>query len=358
MSNNLEHLKEMISLPGLSGYEAPIRTVIEKAWEPLTDKLEVSKLGSLHGLKRGSGKEPRHNVMVATHMDAIGLIVTRIHDGFLYITQIGGIDHRVLPGQEVTVHGTEDLPGIIIQPPAHTLPPEAQSGPVPLQYLLVDTGLTPRQVENKVKIGDLVSFATQPIEFKGNYLAGHTIDNRSSVAALTSCLEQLGKRVHSWDVWAVATSQEEETLGGALTSGFALRPTIGIVIDVTHAKSPGASDYRTCEMNKGPSLDWGPNTHPKLFRELKSLAMELEIPFQDAVYPRYSGTDAMGLQVVAEGIPNVVISIPLRYMHTPVELVQVKDIDRTARLVAEFISSLDENFAEKLEWDQEESGQS
>ncbi|MEJ2267061.1 MAG: hypothetical protein P8X95_26750, partial [Anaerolineales bacterium] len=222
MTELLPFLKSLISAPGLSGHEDPIRSLVEEAWRPLTDELSHSRLGSLHGLKRGGAPEPRSSILLAAHMDAIGLMVTSIAGGFLRLTEIGGLDARVLPGQLVTVHGREDFPGVIVQPPSHLLPKEVGSGPVGLKYLLADTGLRERQVKRLVRVGDLVSFAQQPLELQGETLAGHSLDNRASVAALTECLQELQSRTHSWDVWAVATSQEEETLGGARTSAFEL----------------------------------------------------------------------------------------------------------------------------------------
>ncbi len=358
MTELLQHLKTMIAAAGLSGHEAPIRAIIEEAWKPLTDELSVSRLGSLHALKRGVGKAPRPSVLVATHMDAIGMMVTKVQDGYLYLDEIGGIDPRVLPGQLVTVHGREDLPGVVVQPPAHALPEQYATNPVPLAHLMVDAGLTARQVEKLVRPGDLVSFASEPIEFDGNHLAGHSLDNRASVAALTEALRILQNRKHSWDVWAVATVQEEETLGGALTSGYQLRPDVAVVIDVTHAKSPGAPGHLTYAMDKGPTLDWGPNTHPKMYQSFKDLAKKLEIPWQESIYSRSSGTDAILLQVAGEGIPTGILSIPLRYMHTPVEMLQVRDIERTARLLAEFIAALDDKFMETLKLDEEKESES
>jgi endoglucanase len=352
MTDIKDLLKDLITAPGLSGYEEPVREIIEEAWKPITDELSVSKLGNLYGFRRGVGEEPRKSVLIATHMDAIGLMVTHVRDGLLRVDEIGGIDYRILPGQMVTVHTQgEDLPAIVVQAPAHTLPVTAQSGPVPLKYLWVDTGLTPRQVANKVSIGDLVSFATEPIEFEGDCLCGHSLDNRASVAALTEALKLMNRRRQAWDVWAVATAQEEVTMGGAFTSGYQLRPNVAVVVDVTHAKGPGAPDHLSYEMNKGPALGWGPNTHPKLFEAFEDMAKELEVPYQREVYQRSSGTDAWMLQVAAEGIPTMLISIPLRYMHTPVELLHVKDISRTARLLAEFITILDDEFMDKLNWE-------
>jgi putative aminopeptidase FrvX len=348
MTDYLPFLKELITAPGLSGHEGPVKKLIEDAWEPITDELHTSRLGSLHGLLKGNLPEPRPGILLATHMDAIGLMVTGISDGFLRITEVGGIDPRVLPGQLVTVHAKEELPGVIIQPPAYLLPPDAGSGPVPLEYLLVDTGLLPREVTRKVRVGDLVSFAQEPIELGGQIVAGHTLDNRASVTALTYCLDELKNRTHAWDVWAVATSQEEETLGGAFTSAHYLDPALAVAIDVTFARGLGAPDHETYPLGKGVTLGWGPNIHPGLYRAFKGIADQLEIPYELEPIPHHSGTDAYAMQVARAGIPTMVVSIPLRYMHTPVEVVSMKDIQRTGRLLAEFVCSLNENFMKDL----------
>jgi putative aminopeptidase FrvX len=351
MIETLAFLKELIATPGLSGYEAPIRERIEAAWQPLTDELSVSRLGSLHGLRKGTAPEPRPSLLLATHMDAIGLMVSGIVDGFLHVTEIGGLDHRVLPGQLVTVHAREDLPGVIVQPPDYLLPPELGSGPVPLEHLFVDTGLTTRQVVRRVRIGDRISFAQEPLEMSGEVLVGPSLDNRASVAALTYCLEELRGRLHAWDVWAAATVQEEETLGGALTSTYQLRPEIAIAIDVTWAKGPGSPNEKTYPLGKGITLGWGPNIHPGLYKTFQELCDRLEIPYKLEPMPRHSGTDAYAMQIAAEGVPTMVVSIPLRYMHTPVEIIDVKDIQRAGRLLTEFVTSLKADFMETLTWD-------
>lgn len=351
MTDYASLLKKLIAAPGLSGYEAPVRDIISATWELLTDEITHSRIGSLHGLKRGSGPEPRPAILLSAHMDAIGLMVTTISEGFMRVTEIGGIDHRVLPGQLVVVHGRQDLPGVIVQPPASLLPESERSGPVPLEYLLVDVGLPAEEVSQFVRPGDLVSFAQDALELGEGALAGHSLDNRASVAALTHCLELLQGRDHSWDVWAVASVQEEETFGGALTSAFELQPELAVAIDVTFAKSPGANDYRTFPLGEGPTLGWGPNIHPRLHKQFKELAEQLEIPHAVEVMPRHSGTDAYALQVAAAGLPTMVLSIPLRYMHTPVELVMLKDIRRAGRLLAEFIARLAPDTMASFTWD-------
>ena len=369
MAELLPFLKSIISASGVSGYETPVAKLIEEKWRPLVDETRLSRVGSLHGLKKGtstlrpaqggaglstsSGKGKRPSVMIATHMDAIGMMVSKIMDGFLHITKVGGIDVRVLPGALVSVHASsgDELPGVIAMPSSKLLPDKVGDGFLEITYLLVDTGLTPRDVEKKVRVGDLVSFANDPMELAGDILSGHTIDNRASVAALTVCLEELQTKPHLWDVWAVATVQEETSYLGAYTSAFDIRPDIAIAVDGTFAKGPGANGWQSFPMGKGVGLCVGPNMHPFLHKKLKELAEKLEIPWFLDVTPAHSGTDAYPMQVTAEGIPTALLDFPIRYMHTPVESVSIKDLQRTGRLLAEFIASLESDFVESIVWE-------
>jgi endoglucanase len=286
-------------------------------------------------------------------MDSIGMMVSRIVDGFLHITNVGGVDIRVLPGAQVSVHASsgDELPAVVAMPAARYLPEKEGHGVIGIRYLLVDTGLTPSEVVKKVRVGDLVSFANKPLELAGDIVSGHTIDNRASVAALTVCLEELQVKSHIWDVWAVATVQEETNYLGAYTSAFQLRPDIAIAVDGTFAKGPGANDWQTHPMGKGVGLCIGPNMHPFLHTKLKELAERLEIPWFLDVTPGHSGTDAYPMQVTMEGIPTALVEFPVRYMHTPVESVSIKDIQRAGRLLAEFIVSLQDDFVETVIWE-------
>ena len=320
------------------------------------DEISRSRLGSIHGLKKGSvsGKASRPSVLIATHMDAIGLMVTRIVDGFIYVTNIGGVDSRVLPGTPVIVHATksgEELYGVVAMPPANLLPEGQSSGAIALKYLMIDTGLTPNQVSKRVHIGDRVAFNTEPVEMSGGFVSGHTLDNRASVAALTICLEELKSKSHVWDVWALASVQEEVTFGGSYTSTYQLRPTIAIALDMTFGKGTGSNDYQAFPIGKGVTMGIGPSIHPFLHKRLKEVAERVEIPVRDEAVPDYSSTDADAMQLTAEGIPTMVVSIPQRYMHTPVELVALKDIQRAGRLLAEFVASLEADFINKIAWD-------
>jgi putative aminopeptidase FrvX len=357
MTNISPFLKELLTIPGLSGYEDPAADIISAKWKPLVDELSRGKLGSLHGFMHGNGPSPRSSVLVATHMDAIGLMVTGSVNGLLRLTEIGGIDPRVLPGTLVTIHATganehRSIPGVVVQPPDQLLPPSLSHNPVPLEYLFVDTGLTARKVNELICVGDVVSFSLLPVELTGETITAHTLDNRSSVAALTICLEELHSRQHDWDVWAVATTQEEIGMAGATSSTYELHPTIAIVVDVTHAKGPGVSDWQSVPLGKGPTLCIGPNIHPALHQVMKDLADKLEIPYSLEFAPRHTGTDAYTAQVAREGIPTLVLGIPLRYMHTPVEVVAMKDIQRVGRLLAEFIIGLTPDFMQRITWDE------
>jgi endoglucanase len=352
MTDLISFLKQMMIAPGLSGYENPICGLIETAWKPLTDECHVSRLGSLHALHRGAATEPRPSILIAAHMDAIGLMVRGIQGEFLRITQIGGVDGRILPGQLVTVHGREDLPGVVVQPAGHLLPPEIGHSPVPMEHLWVDVGLPADQLRRHVRVGDLISFAQLPLDTAGETLAGHSLDNRASVAALTHCLDLLQGRQHAWDVWAVASVQEEVGGWGAQTSAFALRPSLAIAVDVTFGSGPGSPGHQTFPFGKGVTLGWGPDAHPGLYKALEETAKRLEIPYVMEPMPRHSGTDAFTLQVTQEGIPCAVVSIPLRYMHTPVEMIAIKDITRAGRLLAEFVAGLPIDYMNQMTWDE------
>ncbi len=353
MTDILPFLKSMISASGLSGHEKPIADIVEQRWKPLVNEISRSNLGSLHGLKAGSAKgKSRPSVMIVTHMDAIGLMVSRIVDGFLHVTEIGGVDSRVLPGTPVTVHAAGgDLYGVVVMPPAGLLPDGEGRGVVEMEYLLIDTGLTPGEVSKRVSIGDRVSFGTEPIEVAGGGVSGHSIDNRSSIAALTICLEELQSKSHLWDVWAVASVQEEVTMAGAATSTHQIRPTIAVVVDVTFGKGTGSNGYSTFSLGKGVTLGISPSIHPFLHKRFKEVAERVEIPVKDEPMHEISSTDADEVQLAAEGIPTMVVGIPIRYMHTPVEMVMVRDIQRAGRLLAEFVASLEEDFIEKIVWE-------
>jgi endoglucanase len=353
MPNITPFLKSLLATPGLTGFEAPVAKLIADQWRTLVDEISASRVGSLYGFKRGALKQKtRPSILIAAHMDAIGLMVTQITaGGWIRVTGVGGVDARVLPGTLVTVHGRVDLPGLIVMPQVRLLPASVGDGPVGMEYLLVDTGLPEKEVRAKVQVGDIVSYATEPVELSGEVISGHSLDNRASVAALTIALEELQTLKHDWDVWAVASSQEEVSFAGGYTAAHEINPALAVAVDVTFGKGPGASEWNTFGLGKGVPIGLGPNLHPAIYKRLKETADRLEIPNAlDAIH-RHSGTDAFPIQASREGIPTGLLGIPLRYMHTPVEVVSLKDIERVGRLLAEFIAGLEPDFVEKIVWE-------
>ncbi len=344
-------LKRLAEASGVSGYEHEVRAVVQEALGQYADEVRTDTIGNVIALKRGTGSEPRPTIMIATHMDEIGLIVSELEKGFIHFEQVGGYDDRVLLGQEVTVHGRQDLPGIIGARPPHVLPADERDKPIPYDKLLIDVGLSPEEAPTLVQVGDLITMNRDLIELKGGLVSGKALDNRVSVVAAVVCLEELIRARHLWDVYAVATAQEETGLKGAITSTYGLKPDLGIAVDVTWARQPGTPDERTFELGKGPTIGCGPNFHPKLQEALVETAKALEMSYhlEPTTYP--PGTDARAIQISREGVPCALISIPERNMHTPVETVSVKDVERTGRLMAAFISRLDEAFMDSLTWD-------
>lgn len=341
-----ELIKQLSQAVGVTGYRGPNRIdeVIAGMLAPCTDRVERDRMGSVVGVRLGRQTgEPRRRVMLAAHLDEIGAVVTEIDRGVLRFTEVGGLDDRVLMGQEVTVHGRRDLPGVI-----GSIPPHLQTGPadkVDLEKMHIDVGLPPAQVARLVRVGDLVSFTRPPLELQNGLISGKAMDNRASVAAMVACLQQLSRLQHQWDVYAVATADEEwGGYVGATTQAYALHPDVAIVLDVTFAD---VSEIEV-KLDHGPVVTLGPGNHPAVRRRLLDLCRELELKYQVEALPGGAGTDAYAIEISREGVPTALVSIPVRNMHSPVEVVHPRDVERTARLLAHFIAGLDEDFVQAL----------
>ena len=344
-------LKQLSEAEGIAGFEGPVRNLVRETWQPYVDEMHDGALGSLIALKKGVGPEPRPKVMLAAHMDEIGLMVTDIEDGFLRITRVGGTDRRVLLGLEVVVHGRRELPGVVATRPPHVLPKEERKKTVPWDKIFVDVGLPREDVEDLVSIGDLISIRREFSELKNRRVAGKALDDRACVAAITLALERLSRIEHAWDVLAVATAQEETGLKGALASAYGVAPDLAVALDVTFAEQPGVNDYGLFPLGGGPAIGLGPNFHPKLVERLKKVAEDREIPYQMDPIPGRSGTDAWAVQVTREGVPTALVSIPLRYMHQPVETLAVEDVERAGRLLAAFVADSEASLLDEIAWE-------
>jgi len=213
-------LKRLSEAHGVSGYEHQVRAMVQECFGRFADQTTVDTLGNVVALKRGTGPDPRPAVMLAAHMDEIGLIVRELEDGFIHFGQVGGYDDRVLPGQQVVVHGRRELTGVIGVAPPHVVPQVERKKPFPADKLLIDVGLPPEEVSRLVRVGDLVTMKCDLVELKGDLVAGKALDDRASVVAVAVCLEELSRLHHTWDVYAVATVQEEMGVKGAITGTY------------------------------------------------------------------------------------------------------------------------------------------
>jgi endoglucanase len=335
-------LLDLMRLPGVPGSETAVADKLQAVWAPVSEEIRRTPAGSLHAIRRGRGKKPRPSVLLTAHMDAVGMVVVEVEGSFLRVASAGEIRSDQFPGQRVLIHGRRLIPGIVVQPPDQCLPLGSGDAAVPLGAFLVDTGLTPRQLQGQVRVGDPITFDRMPIHLGDGLVVGPTLDNRVGLAALTIALQSLARSGHAWDVVGVGSVQEELGALGARTSAHAAAPTVALVIDTTYGRSHGEAEHLTFPLGGGPSNGWGPAVHPAIHEQLRRAAERLDIPVTLEPMPVYSECDADVLQIVGAGIPTGCLFIPVRYMHSPVEIVDLEDIRRTASLVAEFVRGLDE----------------
>lgn len=338
---------------GPSGHEQPAALLVRKELAWVADQVAVDTLGSVAAFKRATAAKPAgKKVLVAAHLDEIGLLVTRIEPGgFLRFTQLGTFDIRVLLGQEVLVHPgsrrgrghSQPLPGVIGAKPPHFQTAEERAVVVPMSDLYIDIGLDGPAARRLVSVGDVATLRAPLISLLNDRASGKAMDDRASVAVMVRAMELLYDQPHGWDIYAVATVQEEAGRGylGAVTSAFRIRPDLAVVLDVTHADMPNAPEHKTFALARGPAVTVGPNIHPAVAARFLEIAKRQEIPCQLEPIPGATGTDAVDIQVSGAGIPTGLVSLPTRYMHTPVEVVSLQDMERLARLLAQFLAELD-----------------
>jgi len=285
---------------------------------------------------------------VVGHIDEIGLTVTHIDEqGFLYFSPIGGWDPQVLVGQRVTIRARDGaVPGVVGRKPIHLLEPEQRKKVVELKGLHIDVGAGSREeAAELVRVGDPVAIAADPVRVAGDRLVGRAMDNRLgayvALEALRRCHER-GSLTGSFA--AVAAVQEEIGLFGARTSAFEVRPDLAIAVDVTHATdAPGVEAKQLGEhpLGSGPAIGRGSTLSPKVFELLVATAEEAGIDHTIAASGRSTSTDADAIQISRSGVPTGLVSIPLRYMHSPVEMVDLGDVEATVELIAAFAARLD-----------------
>lgn len=352
-----DFLARLSEAPGVAGHEDAIAALVEDAFRPYADEIQRDRLGNVIALRRGAGPEPRPKVMWAAHMDEIGMMVSKIEPGgFLRFAPVGGVDRKTTLGQEVRVHGRQPLPGIVGVKPPHLLNPAERDKHIPLDEQFIDVGLPEARVRELVRPGDLITIERKCLDLLGDFVAGKAFDDRASISVMFQGLRYLAGIRHDADVYAVATVQEEVGLRGAMTSAFQVMPDVGVAIDVGFGDMPGQEEAVTIDLEKGPALTIGANIHPRVHAMLVSVCKEHRIPYQIEVAPGNTGTDAWAMQVTRSGVATAVLSIPLRYMHTSVEVVSLQDIRSAGRLLALGAAAVDRAFVDGLAVDDDGGG--
>lgn len=336
-----EFLRNLSNSNSVSGHEKNISNFIADTFREYSDDIEYDKLGSIIAKKNGIKNKSNLKIMIAAHMDEIGLMVKDFDEvGTIRFTSVGGIDPRTLVAQEVIVHGKEDLFGVIGTKPPHLLDSYDSDKAFEMDDLYIDIGYKEKKVKELVSIGDIITINREFVELESDTVTGKSLDDKAGVATMLQCAKELNKLNHEANVYFVSTVQEEVGTRGAITSTYKINPDIGIAIDVGFGKTPELDKADSIEMKKGPAITLGGNIHPTLREKIVEVAQEYNIPYQFEVEVGPTGTDGRSIQISRAGVPCLVISLPLRYMHTSVETINMNDIKNTGNLIARFISEI------------------
>ncbi len=345
-------LKSLAEAPSPSGYEQPAQKIFRQYIKNYVDELKTDVLGNTFGLIRGQG-EGKPVVMLAGHCDEVGFMVKYIDEnGFLYFSAIGGIDDHLLPGKRVWVH-TEKGPitGVIGRKPIHLIDQKDREKIVPIHNQFIDIGAKNKnEALRLVKIGDAITFAGGVEKLLGDRIVSRGFDDKVGSFVVAEVLRLIGERKErpKCTIYGVSTVQEELGLRGATTSAYQIQPDVGIAVEVGHASDyPEADKKRVGEhkLGAGPIIARGANINPIVYGLLIKTARKNKIPIQIFGAPRATGTDANVIQLSRKGVATGLVSVPLRYMHTPTEVLSLKDLESTCRLLVEFVYSLDEKIS-------------
>ncbi len=339
-----EFIFAAISKVGVVGFENKRADFLKEEFENYCDEVTIDTVGNVIGLKKGTSKG---KIMYVAHADEIGLMITNIDEkGLLSFTDMGGFDQRTLVAQEVRVLGKEEVLGVIGTKPPHLNTPEDAKKAMLLKDLKIDTGLEVDKVKEIVSVGDIAVVRRKPIELLNNRIASNALDDIVGIGAMYEAMKQLQYIKHDVDVYFVASVQEEVTGLGAKTVARRIQPDIAIAIDVDFAKTPELSNVNI-ELGKGPVLMICPTNHRQILKGHKKVANENAIPYQIKVVNGIGGTDSNTLETAFYDIAVADLGIPIRYMHTSVEVVELKDVKELARLMTAFVQSF--NVLESME---------
>ncbi len=339
--NYPETLKQLCSIPAPSGFEGPAAQAALELLRPLVDEAHIDKMGNVIGVRR-CGKPGAKKLLLDAHLDEIGFLVTGHEEGFLRFTTLGGVDPRMLPDRELTVLSQPPVFGVVTCLPPHIQSRGESDKAMPIQELCIDVGLTQEEAQRRIPAGTPAVYRTGCMSLGEKLLCGKALDDRSCFAVLLDTAEQLKDVELDADVYFLGSTQEETHSTGAITAAYGAAPDFCVAVDVTHGDSPDAPRDKTFSLGGGPVIGLGPNCTRWMSKRLEERAKALSIPIQYEVMAGNTGTNGWPMQVLREGIATAVLSVPLRYMHTPIETVHVEDLENTARLLAAFAAGIGE----------------
>lgn len=333
-------LKKLVETPSPSGFEQPVQRIVRKELEAVADQIRTDIHGNVIAVKNPEG-QPR--IMLAGHCDEIGFMVKYIdEDGFIYFTSIGGVDSQIVSGQRVKIHAKRGtILGVVGKKPIHVLEEEERKKVAKLSEQWIDIGVCgKKEAEKIVKVGDPITFSVGIEKLEGNKVVARGLDDKISIFVICQVLKSLSKLSFSGALFVTSTVQEEVGLRGARTAAFSINPDIGVAIDADLASDFPSMDKKKegdIKIGKGPVLSKGPNINPRVGEILVQIAEEKNIPYQISGASRITPTDANVIQINRAGVAAGLVSIPVRYLHTPVEVTSLDDIENTVELLKEFV---------------------
>lgn len=344
-AESLEFLKAIVNVPSPSGFEERAAEIYRNYTSAYADEVKTDVHGNVAAILNPNAEM---KIMLAGHMDEIGFIVHYIDDhGLLYFSGIGGHDSAIPIGQRVWIHGNSQVPGIIGRKAVHLLKDEERKKKPEIEDLWIDIGVSSREeAEKLVSLGDCVTYQYEFQMLQGTRASARGFDNKMGsfiVAEALRMLKEDGGLDPEVGVYAVATVQEEIGLRGARTSAYWINAQSGLAVDVNHATdypTVPKTKYGQLDIGKGPSVMRGANANPVVFKMITEACKANEIPYQVDVAPNGTGTDGNAMQLNRAGMAVGIVGVPLRYMHTPVELLDLVDIENCAKLMAAYCRSI------------------
>lgn len=327
-------IAQLTEVSGASGSESPAAGLALDMLKKYCPDAAVIN-GNVVG-RFGEFRSDRPSLVLDAHIDQIGMIVTNITaDGFIKVGNLGGIDRRLLPAQPVIIHGKKDISGVICSVPPHLS--SGDSKVLSFDEAAIDTGMTKTELENIVSLGDTITFDVKCRSLLGSRITSGALDDRCGAAAILYTLELLQGKSSAYNVTVIFSAQEELGERGAKIGAYELDPDIAIAVDVSFAYSLSEDENKCGYLGKGPMIGISPSLDRELSNELINTAKKSDIPFQTEVMNGLTSTNADQYSVSRCGARTCTVSIPLRNMHTPAEVIDLKDAELTARLLAEFI---------------------